>query len=195
MTEPASLPTAGQLVGGKYRIERLLGKGGMGAVFAAYHEILQQRVALKVMLSGPGAQAHSVARFINEARNASRIEGEHVARVLDVGQLPDGSPFIALEFLEGSDLAAVLAERGPLPAEEVVGYVIQALRGARAGARPRHRPPRSQAGEPVPREAPRRQPARQGARLRHREDDRSHRRPARAHVDVFAPRVADVHGA
>jgi serine/threonine-protein kinase len=122
-----ALPGIGQVVAGKYRIERLLGRGGMGAVFAAHHSLLQQRVALKVMLAEHASSTEAVTRFLNEARAAARIEGEHVARVLDLGQLEDGSPFIALELLEGSDLAGVLRTRGALPATEVVDYVLQAL--------------------------------------------------------------------
>jgi serine/threonine-protein kinase len=122
-----ALPRPGQVLAGKYRVERLLGRGGMGAVFAAHHELLQQSVALKVMLADPADSRQSVPRFLNEARAAARIEGEHVARVLDVGQLDDGSPYIAMELLEGSDLAHLLATRGSLPADEAIEYVLQAL--------------------------------------------------------------------
>jgi serine/threonine-protein kinase len=122
-----ALPVAGQVVGGKYRIERLLGKGGMGAVFAAHHELLQQSVALKVMLAEAADSDQAGVRFLNEARAAARIEGDHVARVLDVGLLPDGAPYIAMELLDGSDLAHLIAARGPLPGPEAVDYVLQAL--------------------------------------------------------------------
>src|SRR5215472_2516753 len=123
----SDLPNVGDVVAGKYRIERLLARGGMGAVFEAYHELLQQRVALKVMLREYTDSDRGVTRFLNEARAASRIEGEHVARVLDLGQLEDGSPFIALELLSGSDLQDVLISRGQLPVAEAVDYVLQAL--------------------------------------------------------------------
>lgn len=121
------LPVPGQVVGGKYRIERLLGAGAMGAVFAARHELLQQTVALKVMLPKIAASKPAAARFLNEARAAARIEGEHVARVLDVGHLENDVPFIALELLEGADLARVLAERGCFSQGDALLYVLQAL--------------------------------------------------------------------
>jgi eukaryotic-like serine/threonine-protein kinase len=123
----SALPTAGQLVAGRYRIEHLLGKGAMGAVFVAHQELLQQRVALKVMLPEVAASEQAAARFLNEARAAAKIEGEHVARVFDVGQLETGAPFIALELLDGSDLAKLLAVNGPLPVSQAVDYVLQAL--------------------------------------------------------------------
>jgi eukaryotic-like serine/threonine-protein kinase len=122
-----TLPSPGQLVGGKYRIEHLLGKGAMGAVFVAHQELLQQRVALKVMLPEAAASEQAAARFLNEARAASKIEGEHVARVFDVGQLETGAPFIALELLDGSDLAKVLLARRRISVSEAVDYVLQAL--------------------------------------------------------------------
>jgi serine/threonine protein kinase len=121
------LPVPGELVGGKYRIERLLGTGAMGAVFAARHELLQQTVALKVMLPEVAASQLASARFLNEARAAARIEGEHVARVLDVGHLENDAPFIALELLEGADLARVLAKRGCFSKDDALLYILQAL--------------------------------------------------------------------
>jgi len=122
-----ALPSPGQVVAGKYRIERLLGQGGMGAVFVAKHELLHQPVALKVMLGDTDDSGQSRLRFLNEARAAAKIEGEHVARVFDVGESSDGSLFIAMELLEGSDLSQLLAARGSLPVSEVVDYVAQAL--------------------------------------------------------------------
>ncbi len=121
------LPSPGDVIAGKYAVERLLGRGGMGAVFAAQHLILQQRVALKLLLGELAESKEASTRFINEARAAAQIQGEHVARVLDIGQLPSGAPFMVLEYLEGSDLANVLAQRGPLPVQDVADYAIQAL--------------------------------------------------------------------
>jgi serine/threonine-protein kinase len=117
----------GDVLGGKYKIERLIGKGAMGAVFAARHELLQKQVAIKVMTEEHSGTPQAVTRFFNEARAAAGIEGEHVARVLDVGQLEGGAPFMVIELLEGADLARVLEQRGPLPAVEVVDWTLQAL--------------------------------------------------------------------
>src|SRR5262245_42353860 len=97
------LPQPGDLVAGKFRIEKLLGKGGMGAVYGAQHEILFQKVALKVLLPEISGNTEAVARFLNEARAATRIQSEHVARVLDVG-VENGAPYMVMEYLEGEDL-------------------------------------------------------------------------------------------
>jgi serine/threonine-protein kinase len=78
------------------------------------------------MLGAPGA----VARFLREAKAAVKIESEHVARVLDVGMLPSGAPYMVMEFLEGGDLTAWLKQRGPLPIEQTVDFVLQACVGA-----------------------------------------------------------------
>ena len=116
----------GDLVGGKYRIEGVLGKGGMGVVYVAQHELLLQKVAIKVLLPEIVGMGEAVARFMNEARAAAAIQSEHIARVLDVGH-HDGSPYMVMEFLEGNDLGHVLASRGPLPVPEVVDAMLEAL--------------------------------------------------------------------
>jgi serine/threonine protein kinase len=127
MTQDTNLPAPGDVLAGKYRIERLIGRGGMGAVFAAQHMLLNQRVALKLLLGELADSKEASARFMNEARAAAQIQGEHVARVLDIGQLPNGAPFMVLEYLEGADLSGVLQQRGPLPVTEVADYALQAL--------------------------------------------------------------------
>jgi serine/threonine-protein kinase len=116
----------GDVLAGKYRIERVIGIGGMGVVVAATHMQLDQRVALKFLLPEALANKEVVARFAREARSAAKIQSEHVARVIDVGTLETGSPFMVMEYLEGRDLADVLRERGALPIEDAVGYVLQA---------------------------------------------------------------------
>jgi serine/threonine protein kinase/tetratricopeptide (TPR) repeat protein len=123
----AGLPQPGDFVLGKYRIERVIGRGGMGVVYLALHEALHQRVALKVLAPAAAKHHASATRFINEARAAARIRGDHVASVMDVGQLENGIPYMVLEYLEGSDLSKVLHERGPLPIVEAVDYIVQAL--------------------------------------------------------------------
>jgi serine/threonine-protein kinase len=110
---------------GKYRVERLLGQGGMGAVFAASHELLGQRVAVKVLLSDVAGSPEGQQRFLNEARAAARLDSEHVARVMDVGMLEGGLPYMVLEYLEGGDLAQALEAHGKLPVAEAVDYLIQ----------------------------------------------------------------------
>jgi eukaryotic-like serine/threonine-protein kinase len=116
----------GELVAGKYRVERIIGQGGMGVVVAAMHEQLGQRVAIKMLLQEAKASPNAIARFMREARAAASIRGEHVARVLDVGELEGGAPYIVMEYLEGRDLSETLSKDGPLPVEEAVSYVLQA---------------------------------------------------------------------
>ncbi len=116
----------GDVLAGKYRIERVLGEGGMGVVVAATHLDLHQRVALKFLKPEALENKEIVARFAREARAAAKIQSEHVARVIDVGTLETGSPYMVMEYLEGRDLGAVLEERGAIPAVEAVGYVLQA---------------------------------------------------------------------
>jgi len=116
----------GDVLGGKFRIERVLGEGGMGIVCAATHLQLGQLVALKFMLPQAMAHAENIARFEREARNAVRLKSDHVAKVTDVGRLDDGAPYMVMEYLEGNDLDAVLAERGPLPIPVAVDFVLQA---------------------------------------------------------------------
>jgi hypothetical protein len=115
----------GEVVGDKYRVDRVLGEGGMGIVIAATHLHLEQKVALKFLLPSMAANAEIVQRFLREARAAVKIHSEHVARVLDVGT-HEGSPYMVMEYLEGGDIARVLAERGVLPLGEAVGYVLEA---------------------------------------------------------------------
>jgi serine/threonine protein kinase len=115
----------GRVVAGKYRIDGVLGEGGMGVVVAATHEQLDQRFALKFLLPVLAKQPELVQRFMREARAAAKIQSEHVARVMDVG-LHQGAPFMVMEYLEGADLAQLLADRGPVPPGDAVGYLLEA---------------------------------------------------------------------
>lgn len=130
MVEGGSNLTAGvregDVLAGKYRIERVLGIGGMGVVVAAHHLQLDERVAIKFLLSEMLANAEAMARFSREARAAVKIKSEHVARVFDVGTLETGAPYMVMEYLDGGDLGAWLQQRGPLPIEQAVDFVIQA---------------------------------------------------------------------
>ncbi|HXK20459.1 MAG TPA: serine/threonine-protein kinase, partial [Polyangiaceae bacterium] len=116
----------GQVLAGKYRVERVLGQGGMGVVLAAKHIHLEERVAVKLMLTEATFNAEAVARFLREARAAARLESAHVARVTDVGTLEDGRPYMVMEYLDGQDLSQVLAASGPLAVGDAVDYVLQA---------------------------------------------------------------------
>ncbi len=116
----------GEILAGKYQIERVLGRGGMGVVVAARHLQLEEMVAVKLMLPDVALAPDAVGRFVREARAAAKIQSEHVARVWDVGALDTGQPYMVMQYLEGCDLSALLARRGALPIEEAVGYLLQA---------------------------------------------------------------------
>jgi serine/threonine-protein kinase len=116
----------GDVVADKYRVDRILGEGGMGVVVAGTHLQLEQRVALKFLRPALAAQPVLVQRFMREAKAAVKIHSDHVARVLDVG-VHEGVPFMVMEYLEGSDIERLLVARGPLPPQEAVGYVLEAI--------------------------------------------------------------------
>lgn len=121
---PITVP--GSILAGKFRVERVLGQGGMGVVVAATHLQLEQLVAIKFLLPEACAVPNAIARFMQEARAAAKIRSEHIGRVMDVSTLDDGTPYIVMEYLEGQDLAALLAKRGQLPIAEAVTYLLQA---------------------------------------------------------------------
>ncbi len=114
------------MLAGKYRVERVLGAGGMGVVVAARHVELDQLVAIKFVRDEALASDDAVQRFLREARAAVKLKSEHVARVLDVGKLDSGAPYMVMEFLEGSDLGKILEERGPLPLDAASDWILQA---------------------------------------------------------------------
>ena len=114
------------MLAGKYRVERVLGRGGMGVVVAARHVELDQAVAVKFMLEGAAMQPDAAERFLREARAAVRLRGEHVAKVIDVGRLDNGAPYMVMEFLGGTDLEEVLRERRILLPQQAVDYIVQA---------------------------------------------------------------------
>ncbi len=116
----------GDLLAGKYRVDRLLGFGAMGVVVAAHHVHLDTRVAIKLILPAMLSNPEVVRRFAREAKAAAKITGEHVARVLDVGALETGAPYMVMELLDGLDLAQWLESHGPLPIDQAVDFILQA---------------------------------------------------------------------
>lgn len=125
-SESMELPREGDIVAGRYRVERVLGRGGMGVVVAARHTQLRQRVAVKFLLPQalklPGARE----RFLREAQAAASIPSEHVARVMDMGTLGTGAPYMVMEYLSGTVLSGLLKTKGRFPISEAVDYVVQA---------------------------------------------------------------------
>lgn len=116
----------GQVVAGKYQVDSLIGQGGMGVVVSAHHIHLEQRVAIKFLLSDVAEHGEAAERFRREARAAAQIQSDHVARVLDVGALDGNVPYMVMEYLKGEDLREVLAEGRPLEIRAAVRYTLEA---------------------------------------------------------------------
>jgi serine/threonine-protein kinase len=133
-TDPSSEPAtsalqAGQIIAERYLVGDVLGGGGMGVVRAGTHVLLGTPVAIKVIHSELKGDTEVVHRFINEARAAAALKGEHIARVFDVGALESGEPYLVMEQLEGVTLDQYLAGRGPLTRAEAVSIVLQVCEG------------------------------------------------------------------
>ncbi|MEM9493228.1 MAG: serine/threonine-protein kinase, partial [Myxococcota bacterium] len=127
---------AGTVLAGTYEVVRLLGKGGMGAVWEARHQRLtNKRVAIKVLHPEVASDRESVLRFQREAQIATDLNHPNIVQVHDINSLPDGSSYLVMEFLEGESLGDRMA-RGPIPLEQTMAFVRQigsALAAAHAG--------------------------------------------------------------
>lgn len=121
--------TPGTVLLGKYRVDEVLGTGGMGRVVRASHQYLNQSVAIKILLPQMAESPSTVARFLREAQATVRLKNEHVARVIDVGTTADGTPFMVMEYLEGNDLNQILRHHGPQAPNIVVDLMLQACEG------------------------------------------------------------------
>jgi serine/threonine-protein kinase len=117
----------GDVLAGKYRVEKVLGFGGMGVVVSAFRGDLEQRVAVKFLTQQAAERPEAAERFRREARAAAKIRSEHVARVLDVGTLETGLPYMVMEYLDGNDIADELRRHGTLPISDAVEYILQAI--------------------------------------------------------------------
>jgi serine/threonine protein kinase len=126
LNEASSPVSVGQIIDGKFRLERVIGSGGMGVVVAATHLKLGKTVALKFLLPEACENREAVNRFLREGQALARITSAHVARVMDVGTLAGGEPYIVMEYLEGSDLGALIKRRGRLPVSEATAFLLQA---------------------------------------------------------------------
>ncbi|MGE0784789.1 MAG: serine/threonine protein kinase [Sandaracinaceae bacterium] len=128
------LPKAGDVVAGQYQIEKMLGHGGMGAVFAAHHMRTQRAVAIKWMLPAAATSPDAVARFISEAEATGRIEHPNVVAIYDFGE-DDGAPYLVMERLRGESLRERLDRDGYLPPLEALSVIVPAMRGVKEAHR------------------------------------------------------------
>jgi serine/threonine-protein kinase len=130
--KPGDDPLVGQLVAGRYRVLGHLGEGGMGNVYRAVQETIEKKVALKVLKAEYSASPDMVVRFHREAVSACRIKHPNVVDVFDLGQLEDGRFYIAMDLLEGRDLAQVLSASGALPPQRAIAIALQICRALNA---------------------------------------------------------------
>jgi serine/threonine-protein kinase len=119
------MPRPGDIVAGKYRVERVIGRGGMGYVVAATHLGLELPIAIKFLRPEVCTHSKAIARFLREARATARMESENVVRVLDLGMLDD-APYIVMEYLQGRTLGEELARRGVFTSDDACRYLVQA---------------------------------------------------------------------
>ncbi|HVY45244.1 MAG TPA: serine/threonine-protein kinase, partial [Minicystis sp.] len=124
----AGIPGPGEVIAGRFRVEREIGVGGMGAVVAAARlDRPGERVAIKLMLPSLAEQSDFLARFVREAKVVTRLSSEHVARVVEIGSSDGGAPFMVMELLEGVNFDALLKRAAaPLPIAQVVGWMLEA---------------------------------------------------------------------
>src|SRR4051812_3763708 len=116
---------SGDVIGGKYRLDAVLGAGGMGRVFRGLHLGLNRVVAIKVMHEDM-LGTDVARRFAREAQAAASLKSEHAVRIIDTDHLPSGVPYIVMDYLEGRDLINEIVDRGPLPWDRAVGYALDA---------------------------------------------------------------------
>jgi serine/threonine protein kinase len=120
------IPCPGQAIAGKYIIEGFCGRGGLAVVLSAVHAGLGQRVAIKMLLPEWAGDQVVFERFVREGRAATQIRSEHVVRVLDVGTLDSGPPYLVLEYLQGHDLEEIVAQQGTPSVQTAIDWVLQA---------------------------------------------------------------------
>src|SRR3954464_10434113 len=116
-----------QIIDNKYRIVRLIGEGGMGAVYEGENSRIRRRVAIKVLHAATAANAEGVTRFEREAQAAGTIGNDHILEVLDLGALPDGDRYMVMEFLDGEPLSTRITRFGKLTPSQLTPIIRQTL--------------------------------------------------------------------
>ncbi|RLB48687.1 MAG: hypothetical protein DRJ42_22660, partial [Deltaproteobacteria bacterium] len=118
-------PLVGLVLGGRYRVIKAIGEGGMGIVYEGVHEVIEKKVAIKVLRDDFSKRPEVVERFRQEAKSASRIGHEHIVDISDFGETPNGQSYFVMEFLAGADLADILAAEGTIAPARAVNIIIQ----------------------------------------------------------------------
>ena len=117
------LAFVGAILAGRYRLEEVVGYGGMGSVWRATHTGLGEQVAVKLVSANFARSREALRRFDTEAKSAARLRSRHVPHVFDNGVLEDGTPYLVMELLHGESLAARLGRLGPVPLPEAVSIL------------------------------------------------------------------------
>ena len=145
MSESFAAGLVGIVLDDRYRLDALLGEGGMGAVYRAHHLAMDRKVAVKLLKPHLTNDEGATERFIREARATMKVESDHAVKVLDFGITPQRDYYMVLEFLDGRTVQRELDVDGPFAPARVVHIAKQALQGARRRARERAHPSRHQA--------------------------------------------------
>jgi serine/threonine-protein kinase len=134
MEEPGPAGSyVGYVIDGRYRIEKIIGRGGMGVVYRAKHTVIDKLAAIKILL--PTEDPDVVERFVNEAKAASSIGNDHIVDTVDFGELPDGSTFFVMEYLEGQTLAKLIKQEKSIPLSRAIDFAHQIAEGVGAAHR------------------------------------------------------------
>jgi eukaryotic-like serine/threonine-protein kinase len=126
---PASDRYLGCTIDNRYKVEGIVGEGGMGVVYQCRHKIIDKRVALKILRADLASDGEVTERFLMEAKAASAIQDEHIISISDFGQLPDGAAYFVMEFLEGTPLALVAGGGNPMPLTRILRIALQLSEG------------------------------------------------------------------
>jgi serine/threonine protein kinase len=115
----------GTVIDGKYRVEDVVGRGGMGTVYRAQHMALHEPVAIKILRRDAAADEEIVTRFLREGQLAVKLRSEHVARIHDISRTDDGLPYMVMELLQGADLGQLVEQYGAMAAPIAVDLLLQ----------------------------------------------------------------------